>query len=46
MKILKRVVEGRVRKFVRIDNMHYGFMAANGGGNFRASPSLPEDCLS
>ena len=33
MKILKRVVEGGVRKFVRIDNMYYGFMADNGGGN-------------
>ena len=27
MKVLKRVIEGRVRKFLKIDNMLFGFMA-------------------
>ena len=30
MKILERVMEGRVRKIVRIDDMQFGFMAGKG----------------
>ena len=30
MKILERVIEGRVRKIVRIDDMQFGFMAGKG----------------
>ena len=27
MKVLERVIEGRVRKIVKVDNMQFGFMA-------------------
>jgi hypothetical protein len=30
MKVLERVIEGRVRKIVKIDNMQFGFMAGKG----------------
>ena len=30
MKILERVIEGRVRKVVKIDDMQFGFMAGKG----------------
>ena len=30
MKILERVVEGRVKKIVKIDDMQFGFMAGKG----------------
>ena len=39
MKILERVVEARVRKVVKIDDMQFGFMAGKGttDANFRRS---------
>jgi hypothetical protein len=30
MKVLERVIEGRVRKIVKIDSMQFGFMAGRG----------------
>ena len=30
MKILKRVIEGKVKKIVKIDDMQFGFMAGKG----------------
>ena len=30
MKILERVIEGRVKQIVKIDDMQFGFMAGNG----------------
>ena len=30
MKVMVRVIEGRVRKIVKIDNMHFGFMEGRG----------------
>ena len=30
MKVLERVIEGRLRKIVKIDNMQFGFMSGRG----------------
>ena len=40
MKILKRVIERRVRNVVKIDSMQFGFMA--GKSNFHFSPATAE----